>query len=313
MSDHHHTHDHDHGAHGHSHNRAHGASESRVGIAALLTGAFMLAELAGGLISGSLALLADAGHMLTDFASLALAWFGFRLARRLADWKRTYGFDRFSILIAFANGLTLFAIAGWIVVEAWHRLNDPTTVLGGVMFWVALGGLAVNIAAFFVLHGADNNNLNVRAASLHVMGDMLGSVAAIAAAIVIILTNWTPIDPILSVLVALIILRSAWRVVADSSHILLEGAPPGLDNREIAQDLCASVAGVEDVHHIHAWSITQERPMVTMHVRVDGSATHPDRIVAEVKRRLKEKFGVAHATIEVEYGACADDAGRATA
>jgi cobalt-zinc-cadmium efflux system protein len=147
----------------------------------------------------------------------------------------------------------------------------------------------------------------MRAATLHVMGDLLGSVAAIIAAIVIMLTNWTPIDPLLSVLVALIILRSAWRVVADAGHILLEGAPPGLDNREIAQDLCACVAGVEDVHHIHAWSITQERPMVTMHVRVDGEATHPDRVIAEVKRRLKEKFGVEHATIEVEYGACADD------
>ena len=306
--DHAHGHSHDHGGHGHSHTND--ASEKRIGIAALLTGGFMFAELIGGVISGSLALLADAGHMLTDFASLALAWYGFRLARRPADWKRTYGYDRFSILIAFANGLALFAIAAWIVVEAWHRLSEPTAILGGVMFWIALGGLAVNIGAFFVLHGGDRNNLNMRAATLHVMGDLLGSVAAIIAAIVIMLTNWTPIDPLLSVLVALIILRSAWRVVADAGHILLEGAPPGLDNREIAQDLCASVAGVEDVHHIHAWSITQERPMVTMHVRVDGEATHPDRIVAEVKRRLKEKFGVEHATIEVEYGACADDVGK---
>lgn len=294
--------------HDHSHSHTQNASETRIGIAALLTSAFMLAELTGGVISGSLALLADAGHMLTDFASLALAWYGFRLARRPADWKRTYGYERFSILVAFANGLALFAIAAWIAVEAWHRLSEPAAILGGVMFWIALGGLAVNIGAFFVLNGGDRNNLNMRAATLHVMGDLLGSIAAIIAAIVIMLTGWTPIDPLLSMLVALIILRSAWRVVADSGHILLEGAPSGLDNREIAQDLCMSVAGIEDVHHIHAWSITQERPMVTMHVRIENTA-HPDRIVAEVKRRLKEKFGVEHATVEVEYGACADDTG----
>ena len=266
----------------------------------------MLAELAGGLISGSLALLADAGHMLTDFASLALAWYGFRLARRPADWKRTYGYDRFSILIAFANGLALFAIAAWIVVEAWHRLAEPSAILGGIMFWIALAGFAVNIAAFWVLQGGDQDNLNMRAAALHVMGDLLGSVAAIAAAIVIMTTGWTPIDPILSVLVALIILRSAWRVVTESGHILLEGTPSGIDSREIAQDLIATFPAVKDAHHIHAWSITQERPMITLHIRV-SEGQKPEHIVADVKDRLKEQFGIAHATVEIEFDDCADD------
>ena len=281
-------------AHGAGHDHSHGASEARVGIAALLTALFMFAELAGGLISGSLALLADAGHMLTDCASLGLAWYGFRLARRPADWRRTYGYDRFSVLIAFANGLALFAIAGWIVMEAAHRLQGAPVVLGGIMFWVALGGLAVNIAAFWVLQGGDRNNLNVRAAALHVMGDLLGSVAAIVAAIVILVSGWTPIDPILSVLVALIILRSAWRVVSDSGHILLEGTPSGMDSREIARDLRAAFPAIEDVHHVHAWSITQERPMVTLHVRV-VEACQPERIAAEVK---------AAADAAVRRGAC---------
>ncbi|MGB0085400.1 MAG: cation diffusion facilitator family transporter [Rhodomicrobiaceae bacterium] len=314
---HHHPHPHHHGpaahaaqghrhAHGAGHDHSHGASEARVGIAALLTALFMFAELAGGLISGSLALLADAGHMLTDCASLGLAWYGFRLARRPADWRRTYGYDRFSVLVAFANGLALFAIAGWIVMEAAHRLQGAPVVLGGIMFWVALGGLVVNIAAFWVLQGGDRNNLNVRAAALHVMGDLLGSVAAIVAAIVIIATGWTPIDPILSVLVALIILRSAWRVVSDSGHILLEGTPSGMDSREIARDLRAAFPAIEDVHHVHAWSITQERPMVTLHVRV-VEACQPERIAAEVKQRLMQRFGVAHATVEVEFDACADE------
>jgi cobalt-zinc-cadmium efflux system protein len=296
--------DHDHAAHG---SHSHGASERRVGFAALLTGAFMAAEVAGGLISGSLALLADAGHMLTDFASLALAWYGFRLARRPADWKRTYGYDRFSVLVAFANGLALFAIAAWIVTEAWHRLAEPVTVLGGVMFWVALGGLGVNVVAFAVLRGGDRENLNMRAAALHVAGDLLGSVAALAAAVVIMATGWMPIDPILSVAVAVIILRSAWAVVRDAGHILLEGTPGGLDHREIAEDLKAAVPALADVHHVHVWSITQERPMITLHARM-AAGQAPGRAVAAIKRRLAERFNIAHATVEVEFDACADEA-----
>ena len=304
-----HSHQHDHagnsGHHDHSGAHTHGASESRIGIAALLTGVFLIAEIVGGLISGSLALIADAGHMLTDVASLGLAWYGFRLARRPADWRRSYGYDRFSILIAFANGLALFAIAGWIVVEAWHRLNEPDVVLGGIMFWVAAGGLAVNIATFALLRGGDHTNLNVRAAALHVMGDLLGSVAAIVAAVVIMTTGWTPIDPLLSVLVAVIILRSAWYVVSDSGHILLEGTPTGIDSRDIARDLTDALPEIVDVHHVHAWSITQERPMITLHVRVIEQR-RPEQVAAMVKRRLQERFGIAHATVEVEFGDCAD-------
>ena len=309
-TDHHHEgHAHSHGAgHGHSHaghSHTHGSSEQRIGIAAMLTGLFLVAEVAGALISGSLALLADAGHMLTDFASLGLAWYGFRLARRPADWKRTYGYDRFSILIAFANGLALFGIAAWIGVEAWSRLNAPTPVLGGVMFWIALAGLLVNVLAFWVLQGGDRDNLNMRAAALHVAGDLLGSVAALAAALVIMATGWTPIDPILSVVVALIILRSAWHVVRDSSHILLEGTPDGLDSREIARDLTATFPAIADVHHVHAWAITQERPMITLHVRVSDHQ-RPETIAAKVKQRLSERFGIAHCTVEVEFEDCAD-------
>ena len=305
---HHHHHQHDHaGADTHDYLGAHthGANETRIGIAALLTGLFLIAEIVGGLISGSLALIADAGHMLTDVASLGLAWYGFRLARRPADWRRSYGYDRFSILIAFANGLALFGIAAWIVVEAWHRLNEPDVVLGGIMFWVAAGGLAVNIATFALLRGGDHTNLNVRAAALHVMGDLLGSVAAIVAAVVIMTTGWTPIDPLLSVLVAVIILRSAWHVVRDSGHILLEGTPTGIDSRDIARDLTDALPAIVDVHHIHAWSITQERPMITLHVRVIEQQ-RPEQVAAMVKHRLQERFGIAHATVEVEFGDCAD-------
>jgi len=300
-----HSHNHSHGGHGHEPGAAHANNERRMGLAALLTGAFMFAEVAGGLAAGSLALLADAGHMLTDFASLSLAWFGFRLSRRPADWKRTYGFDRFQVLVAFANGLALFAIAAWIVYEAFERLASTPVVSGGIMVVVAGLGLLVNIAAFVLLQGADRDNLNVRGAAVHVLGDLFGSVAALVAGGVILLTGWTPIDPLLSLVVAAIIVRSGWQVVVEAGHILLEGAPGELDTRAIGPDLIANVKGVEGVHHVHVWSITQARRMVTLHACI-GEAQDSDRIVRDIKARLKERFGLDHATVEIERGVCAD-------
>ncbi|WP_424942341.1 cation diffusion facilitator family transporter [Aliiroseovarius crassostreae] len=283
------------------------SKERAIAIAALLTGGFMTAEVVGGLISGSLALLADAGHMLTDFASLILAWLAFRLARRPADWKRTYGFDRFSVLAAFVNGLSLFAIAIWIFIEAVQRLRDPSDVLGGLMLWIAVGGLIVNILAFWVLSRAEGENLNVRAAALHVLGDLLGSVAAIIASVVIIWTGWTPIDPILSVLVVVLILRSAWAVVRESGHILLEGAPRGFDARLIASDLETNVPGVARAYHLHAWSITQERPMATLEIDLEAGADH-HFVRRAVKERVQELSGVEHVTVEISGGDKASDA-----
>jgi cobalt-zinc-cadmium efflux system protein len=302
-----HAHDHrGHDDHEHGHSHGHAANERSVGLAALLTGAFMVAEIVGGLLSGSLALLADAGHMLTDFASLALAWLGFRLTRQPADWRRTYGFDRFAVLVAFVNGIALFAIAAWIVTEAVQRLTTPVEVLGGPMLWIAATGLGVNVLAFLILRSGDKDNLNIRAAALHVIGDLLGSVAAVIAALVILATGWMPIDPLLSIVVALIILRSAWRVVADSGHILLEGSPPGFDSRALRDHLRAALPFVLDVHHVHAWSISQERPMVTLHASIAAS-TDSAVAVREIKRQLAQQFRITHATIEIEYDACGDE------
>jgi cobalt-zinc-cadmium efflux system protein len=295
-----------HGSHNNSPSEVHANNERRMGLAALLTGGFMFAEVAGGIVAGSLALLADAGHMLTDFASLSLAWFAFRLAQRPADWKRTYGFDRFQVLIAFTNGLALFIIAGWIVYEAVQRLMGTPHISGGIMVVIAITGLLVNIAAFWLLQGADRENLNVRGAAIHVLGDLLGSVAALVAGAVILFTGWTPIDALLSLLVAAIIVRSGWHVVASSAHILLEGAPEELDTREIGPDLVANVKGVEGVHHLHVWSITQTRRMVTLHAQVCDTA-ESDPLVQDIKARLKERFGLDHATVEIEQGTCADE------
>jgi len=297
MGSHHHGHNHHHGHH-HGHSHAGENNRTRVGVAAALTGLFMIAELVGGLISGSLALLADAGHMLTDFAALAMAWGAFTLAKRPANWKHTFGYDRFSILIAFVNGLTLFLIAFWIIWEAFHRIQTPGNILVGPMLWVAIGGLVINLIVFKILTGADQDNLNIRGAVLHVLGDLLGSVAAIIAALVIMQTGWTPIDPLLSVLVAILILRSAWFLIKDSAHILLEGAPPHIDRRAIREDLPAHIQDLIRVKHIHAWSITPERPMLTMEAIVSESASL-EMVSRSIKSRLKSEFGIDHATVDV--------------
>jgi cobalt-zinc-cadmium efflux system protein len=297
------AHDHAHG-HDHSHGHARG-NERRMLLAALLTGGFMVAEVVGGIVSGSLALLADAGHMLTDFAALVLAWLAFRFSRWPADHERTYGFDRLQVLVAYTSGLSMFAIAGFIVYEALHRLSEPMPVLAGTMLIVAAVGLAVNLVVFAILHNGDRDNLNVRAATVHVLGDLLGSVGAIIAAALILTTDWLAADPLISILVAVLILRSAWKVVRDSGHILLEGAPSGIVPADIEADLEANVAEIDDVHHVHAWSITQERPMVTLHARLcdDGNA---DAAVHAIKHRLRERFGITHATVEIELVHCAD-------
>jgi cobalt-zinc-cadmium efflux system protein len=306
-----HTHLHDHAPdRAHAHDHHHGGdnrNESRIAIAALLTGSFMGVELAGGILAGSLALIADAGHMLSDFGSLVLAWIGFRMARRPADARRTFGFRRFPVLAAFVNGLTLFAIAIWIVFEAIVRLYNPHVIEPGLMLWVAGAGLIVNFASFAVLHGADRSNLNVRGALLHVAGDMLGSVAAIAAAIVIMMTGWIEADPILSVVVALIILRSAWALTSESAHILLEGAPPGVDLHAVTHDLADHIEGVLDIQHAHLWSLDGRRSMMTLHARIADSESGPN-VVARIKERLREKHGIGHATIEIEGEDCAGGA-----
>jgi len=302
-----HEHDHFHGDHSHEghshagHSHAPKVNESNrrsVGLAAALTGLFMIAEVIGGLISGSLALLADAGHMMTDFAALAMAWGAFIIAKRPANWRHSYGYDRVSILVAFVNGLTLFAVAIWIVWEAAHRILEPGEVLAGPMLWVAIAGLIVNLIVFKILMGADQHNLNIRGAVLHVLGDLLGSVAAIAAAIIILLTGWVLADPLLSVLVALLILRSAWGLIRDSAHVLLQGAPNGLDKREIEADLLKEIPELRRLEHIHAWSVTPERPILTLNAFINPEA-NIEPIAARIKARLIEKFHIEHATIDV--------------
>jgi cobalt-zinc-cadmium efflux system protein len=301
--------------HGHGHSRSSGmrhgghgdgrkqGDERRVLAVLVFTGTFMVAEVVGGVLSGSLALLADAAHMLADAGALALAWFAIRVSNRPPDRLRSFGYHRFQVLAAFVNGSTLIAIAGWIVFEAIERLLAPVEVLGGTMLVVAVLGLAVNVVGFAVLHGGNRQDMNIRGAVLHVLGDLLGSVAAILAAGIILLTGWTPIDPILSVLVAVLILRGAWDLVSRASHLLMEGAPEGLEIAELKADLEAAVPGVLDIHHVHVWALTPERPLVTLHARIEEDADH-DEVLKEVQGRLADRFGLRHATVQVERSGC---------
>jgi cobalt-zinc-cadmium efflux system protein len=279
----------------------------RLQIALLLTGTFMIVEVIGGILSGSLALLADAGHMLTDTMALALAALAFRVSSRPADSKRSYGYQRFQILAAFINGLTLLVVVGWILFEAVRRLMSPPEVMGPMMLAVASAGLLVNIFAFIVLHGGDKENMNIQGATLHVAGDLLGSVAAIVAAIVIIYTAWMPIDPILSILVALLILRSAWHLLKRSAHILLEGAPEWLDQDRMQKRLIERIPAVNSIHHVHVWGLTPQHLMLTMHVALTDNPPEPTAVVRRVKNVLREDFGISHSTIEIETDDCADE------
>ncbi|MCK9489909.1 MAG: cation diffusion facilitator family transporter [Xanthomonadales bacterium] len=301
-----------------------GNRESRLLWAACLTTLAMVAEAVGGVISGSLALLADAGHMLVDSWALILAWLGARFARLPVDRRRSFGYGRLEVLAGFINALTLFVLVGWILWEAIERLRHPSPILSGVMLAVALGGLLVNLVVLRVLghdhhdqggHGhqhrhhdhdhvpAGGGNLNLQAARLHVIGDLLGSVAAVSAALVIHFTGWTLADSLLSVLVALLILVAAWRLLRRSTHILLEGVPEGLDPDQVIAAVSASHADIVDAHHLHLWALADGERLATMHLTlVDGG----DQVAAQkaAHRILRERFGIGHATVQVDLGSC---------
>lgn len=293
-------HDHHHYDH-HSHEAGESAqNERKVLWGFLITFSFMVVEAVGGVLSGSLALIADAGHMLTDAVALGLAWLAFRVGRRRADHRRTYGYMRFEVIAGFVNALTLMGIVVWIGYEAIERFRNPPEILAGTMLVVAVIGLFVNLLVFRILTRGDREHVNIRGAILHVMGDLLGSVGAIGAAVTIYFTGWTPIDPILSVLVALLILRSAWRLLGNSLHILLEGAPDNADPEDIEKKLVEKVSGLVSVHHIHVWSITSGKILATLEICPVKGASLPD-LVSEVKAVLHEHFNIDHATVAIDW------------
>ncbi|HUP53047.1 MAG TPA: cation diffusion facilitator family transporter [Longimicrobiales bacterium] len=262
-----------------------------------LTATFMVAELVGGLLSNSLALLADAGHMLTDVAALGLSVFAISLARRPPSRKRTYGYVRFEILAALVNGAALLGISGLILWEAWERLRQPADIDGTIMLTVAGAGLLVNIVGATLLHSHAHDNLNVRGAYLHVIGDLLGSVGALMAGVIILTTGWTPIDPIASVAIALLILFSAWHLVREAADVLLESAPSHVDMQAILDDL-GNIGGLEEVHDVHVWTLTSGFIALSAHGVIDDVTQH-NRILDEVRKRMRAR-GIEHVTFQIE-------------
>jgi cobalt-zinc-cadmium efflux system protein len=313
--DHDHGHDHTHGhgdghdGHDHGHGHVHGlggaVSPNGLGVAFWIIGGFTIVEALGGYWSGSLALLADAGHMFVDTLALALAYFAHRLASRPASESRSFGHSRLQVLAAFVNSLLLLAIVVAILVEALQRLMTPHPINAPLALGVALAGVAVNLVAAWLLHG-DEHDLNVRAAYLHVLSDLAGSGAAVLAALIVMTTGWLPADAWLSLVVTALIARGAWQLLKHSAHVLQEGAPLGFDAGRLANRLVAAVPTVLDVHHVHAWSLTPRETLLTLHARLAPGADAPAALAA-LKHVLVEEYRISHSTIQLEATACADD------
>ncbi len=290
------AHDHAHGSHDHR-----SASRRALAVVLALTVGFTVVEVVGGILTGSLAVLADAGHMLSDTFAIGLALVALTLAARPSTPRRSFGFQRAEILAAFVNGLTLVIVSGWIVWEAIQRFRDPPEILGGWMLAVALAGLAVNAVSALILMRSEGDSLNVQAALRHVIADLLGSAGVLVAAVVILATGWTLVDPIVSIAIAVLIVASAWSVLRDSSAILMEQTPSGIDAGAVARAI-VSVPGVTSVHDLHVWRITSGFDALSAHVLVGrGEDCHGLR--REIERRLESEFDIRHTTLQVEHDA----------
>ena len=274
-------------------------SRRALALALGITALYTVVEVAGGLVTGSLALLADAAHMLSDNVALALALFAVWLADRPTTPERTYGYKRAEVLAALANGVTLVALSIWIFYEAFQRFRDPPDVLGGWVLLIGVVGVAVNLAVGLILFRARSGSLNVEAAFRHVVTDLLGSIGVVAAGVAILATGWLEADPLVSVLIGLLVLVSSWSILRDSTTILLEAAPSGIDTRAVGERL-AGAPGVVEVHDLHIWTITSGFPALSAHVLVGrGEDCHARRL--ELARLLHDEFGIEHTTLQVDH------------
>lgn len=284
----------------HVHTHGHVNSESRLLLGFALTTITLLAEAIGGWWSGSLALLADAGHMLVDAVALLLAWGGAHFARRPADALRSFGYARLEVLVGYSNALLQFMIVAWIIVEAVSRLATPEPIRAPAMLAIAAAGFALNFVVLRVLGQHDHADINTASARLHVLGDLLGSLGAVIAALAIWRFGWLWADPLTSILVALLILGSAWNLLRRSAHILLEGTPEDLES-EVLLNAIRDEPGVIDVHHVHVWQLAGGQHLATLHVRLADGAD-ADQALMNVQRVLRERFRITHATVQMERG-----------
>ncbi|RRJ63355.1 cation transporter [Paenibacillus oralis] len=301
--DHDHSHGHDHhghGHHGHHHHFDPSGNKKGLTIALIITVGIMFLEFFGGLVTGSLALLSDSGHMLNDASSLVLSLVAVWFATKPASPNKTYGFYRFEILAALFNGITLFVVAGFILWEAYERLLEPRAVASGSMMLIACIGLLANILSAWSLmrKGDVKNNINLRSAYLHILGDALGSVGAIVAGLIMMIFGWYIADPIISVLVAVLILKGAWGVIKHTVHILMEGTPVTVNQAEVKETL-ESIEGVTDVHDLHIWTITSGLDSLSCHILIKDNQDN-QRILQQAIRLIQEKFKIQHTTIQIE-------------
>jgi cobalt-zinc-cadmium efflux system protein len=288
----------------HVHDAVRGQSRRALALALAITAAYTIVEVVGGLLTGSLALLADAVHMLSDNVAIALALVAVWLAGKPSTHERTFGYKRAEVLVAVANGVALVVLAVWVFYAAVRRLGDPPEVLEGWMLAIALAGMVVNITAARILHGA-RGGLNVEAAFRHVLADLLGSLGVAAAAVVVLLTGWLEADPLAGMLIGVLVLASSWAILRDSTRILLEAAPAGMDTQAVGERL-ARAPGVVEVHDLHIWTITSGFPALSAHVLVGrGEDCHARR--QELETLLRREFGIEHTTLQVEH---ADERGR---
>jgi cobalt-zinc-cadmium efflux system protein len=294
--------------HGHDHHHARSQSKTRLVLALLLAGGYLVAEVVGGILTNSLALLADAGHMLSDVAALALSLAAIWIAERPADARRTFGYYRAEILAALVNGATLGAISIYIFIEAARRLSEPPEVQGPLMLGIAVGGLVVNLIALAILSGGKEHSLNVRGAWLHVMTDALGSVGAIAAAVLIWLFHWNWADPAISIVIGLLVIYSGWRLVQESVAVLMESAPRGIDVDQV-RDAIAGTSGVAAVHDLHVWTITSGFDALSAHVVLADANLPHGKLLAELRTALHDRFGIDHITIQIEPVDLCENAG----
>jgi cobalt-zinc-cadmium efflux system protein len=286
--------------------------ERRFLVAILLTGSILVVEVAGSWWTGSLALLSDAAHVFLDIFALGLSWLAIRLSTLPADERYSYGFHRFEVVASLANGLTLGFVSLGILVEAYHRFLEPTPVKGLDLLLLASFGLSVNLFVAFVLGGGHHHekdshateDLNVRSAMLHVLGDAAASFGVIVAALIIWRTGWTPADPIASVIISLIIFASSYRLMRDSFRIIMEGVPSCLRLEDVSEAIC-SVPGVVQVHDLHVWGVCSAHVILSAHAVIDDQKiSHAQKIMDEMKKRLKELFGIEHTTIQLEGKSC---------
>jgi cobalt-zinc-cadmium efflux system protein len=299
----HHPHDHD----GHDHGHGHARPGSKRGLfwTLLLLCGYLVAEIVGGLMAGSLALLADAGHMFSDVAALGLSLFALWMAERPPTPQRTYGYYRTEILAALANGAALLAVSIFIIIEAARRFRQPPEVQGGMMLAIAAGGFVVNLAGLWFLGAHRGESLNIRGAWLHVMTDALGNLGTIVAGGLIWGLGWNLADPLTSILIAVLVIYSAWHLVAESVSVLMENAPLGVDVDQV-RDRMSQSPGVRSVHDLHVWSITSGLNALSAHVVIEDGRGHAE-LLTEIRQVLHERFRIDHITIQIEP--CDYDAG----